>query len=171
MRQKARPMHRFEIEQLATSLYEEFDLNPALPPGLIRVCLRAWGSPALRYAPADACNGRALIRDDGWELLLPYGTKHVELNLRLGRALALWFLDRAGLRLSEADVDDFAWALLVPLPALRHEVLVKGLGARDVARIYSVPVELAIARVRRLLDHGSGERPSVSDATSLTKLI
>jgi hypothetical protein len=170
MRQEARPMHRFEIEQLATALYEEFDLNPALPPGLFRVLLRAWGgSAALRYAHADACNGRALIRDDGWVLLLPHGTKDVELNLCFARALALWFLDRSGLRLGDGDIEDFAWALLVPLPALRHEVLVKGLGARDVASIYNVPLELAIARVRRLLDHGSGERPSVTDA--LTKLV
>lgn len=164
-------MHRFEIEQLATSLYEEFDLNPALPPGLIRVCLRAWGSAALRYGHADVCTGRAIVREDGWELLLPYGTKHIALNVHVARALALWFLDRAGLRLSEGDVDDLSWALLIPLPALRHEVLVKGLGARDVASIYSVTLEIAIARVRRLLDHESGERPSVSDATCLTKLI
>lgn len=171
MRQEARPMHRFEIEQLATTLYENFDLNPALPPGLYRVCLRAWGSIAFRSEHADACNGRAIIREDGWELAIPHGTKYIELNLRIARAIALWFLDRAGLQLSDGDVEDLSWALLVPLPALRHEVLVKGLGARDVATIYSVSLEVAIARVRQLLDHGSGERPSVSDATALTKPI
>jgi hypothetical protein len=160
-------MHRFEIEQLATSLYEELDINPALPPGLYRTCLRAWGAPVIRYE--DECSGRAIVGASGWELSVPRDAKSVTLNLCIAKALAFWCADRAGLTLCSEDVIDLSYALLIPQPALRHDVLIKGLGARDVAQIYNVPLEVAIFRVRRLLDHGSGERPSVPDA--LAKLI
>lgn len=164
-------MHRFEIEQLATNLYEELEINPALPPGLYRTCLRAWGAPVFRYLDESQCTGRATIRDEGggWELTVPPDVRGVKLNLCIATAVAFWCADRAGLTLAREDLEDLSYALLIPLPALRHDVLVKGLGARDVASIYNVPLEVAIYRVRRLLDHGSGERPSVPDA--LTKLI
>lgn len=154
-------MHRFEIEQLATRLYEEYGFDPALPPGIHYLCLRMWGSATLRYETRR--DQRARVGDGGWELSVPPGTKHTELHMRIACAVAVWFLERESIQLASHETEQLALSLIVPLPALHADVLEKGLGAQDIARVYNIPPELAQERVRQLLDHGSGERPSIPD--------
>lgn len=156
-------MHRFEIEQLAIDLYREHGFDPALPPGIYYVCLRLWGGAVLRYEVRRDEHAK-LYPDGGWELSIPPSTTHPGVNRRMAIAVALWYLERQSIVFSREDLEQLASSLIIPLPALTQDVLEKGMGANDIARVYAVDAELAQVRVRQLLEHGSGERPSIDEA-------
>lgn len=167
----------FEVEKFVCDFYIEHGFDPSHPPGIYQVCFRVWsGGGTFRYdePPSD----RARITGFGWDLAMPRGLPQMHINLRIARALALWAVERVDTEVmaDEETLSHLVAAFIAPLPAVRHDVLNDGCGPVDIARIYSLPIEVAHRRVRRVYEHESGERPSVKafapdDDTVLKRLV
>jgi hypothetical protein len=150
-----------ELEDIANETYRTFGFDPGSPPGPLRLAVFMWGAANFRYVAAPRPDVELIA--GGWILELPLLAQSTTMTMGIARAIARETARRLGESLTGEEIESFAEALALPIATLRHECSVLGRNANEIALLFNVPLDVAILRVRRLIDHGSGERPSASD--------